>query len=155
MGRISKSINSFRKIKIGSLAAFVLLLAVGTQAPKMFTVKKTASVQGTLFLRTFGLLPIHDGDYVIIQYSDNVVGEEQLIKHACISVVRFKKNLYCGGHLVAEGRTSTRPNVLPEGTEIQIPQSAIFLYGTHPKSYDSRNFGLLKRDDAERVVRLI
>ncbi len=99
-----------------------------------------------------------NGDYIFLAWSDNTGKPKNLVKKIMCSPgqkINNQNNIfYCDDNLIATALdVDKNGNKLPK-LEINqvIPEGYYFVVGTHPRSYDSRYFGLISKDKIIRKL---
>jgi len=120
------------------------------------------------------------GDYVIVSGLNDPIVKEKLITKEIVcqggQILKIKNGeYYCGENYIGRAVKSTRtgipvqpyiPCVLGElrhspfvfyqaevdNCEFKIPDGYFFVAGTHPRSYDSRYFGLITKENILKVI---
>lgn len=116
------------------------------------------SVPMTVFWRLPRSMPLK-GDYVMLEVEHPVLGPEpiqltkQLVCDAGDLLQLKDQGFWCngirlGGYVT---RTGDDQPLTPFAYDGRIPQGRAFVMGTHPRSFDSRYFGLVEKS---RLVRL-
>jgi len=164
------------KRNINSKRTFIILFLIifaGALIPSRFVVSTSASLEHRIFIlnHTPDVSRIKKGSYVVfyLDESDKFYGGKRLIKRVSCdegSVLKvtekmvfyregketkkeLRKQYFCDGEYLGEALTHTSKgdklsNFVYNG---KIPEGYVFVTGTHPRSYDSRYWGLLKKTD--------
>lgn len=123
----------------------------------------TASIRYSVFFRSEEKIELYD--YIVFTnpstFSKEHIGRLVTKQIECVYpqklTVDSDHRFYCDGSHLGTARTVTRAGkVLPVFMyEGQIPQGKAFVMGSHEDSFDSRYFGLVDLENAQRVVPII
>jgi type IV secretory pathway protease TraF len=141
--------------RLAVLGALSLTIASGMER---VVLAHGESVPYTVFWKLPRSVPVK-GDYVMLELSHPIFGPhpakvtKQLVCDSGERLQRKGEAFYCndawlGGFIT---RTGDDQPITPFAYDGQIPEGQAFIMGSHPRSYDSRYFGLV---DKSRLVRL-
>lgn len=152
-----KSLNPRLCLFLGSL------IIAGMLIPSRFAVSLTPSTETRVFFLKNGpsSAELNKGAYVMFElrfkYIDKGVSHGVIKQIMCVEgdhLSRLANTFFCNGKKVAVTKSTSRAGAeLPQFYfDGNIPAGFIFVAGRHKDSYDSRYFGLLKKEEVQTVA---